>query len=209
MGQEVECTASWRGETSIGRAYLGSDHVLFRGAFRLRIEFTEIVEIRSLDGTLTLRTSTDELSLILGRKSDNWLEAIRNPKSLMEKLEVKGPLRTALVGSLDDAFTRSVIEIAGKPDIGAENGPYDRIFFAVEAVPNLHDLSALRCQLVMGGMIWVIMRKGKEATVKDADLFPAAATAGLAVVKVAAFSETHTAQKLVARKASTRTEGRD
>jgi hypothetical protein len=47
------------------------------------------------------------------------------------------------------------------------------------------------------GAIWVVHRKGKDATLKDIDVFAAAKRVGLVDTKVVAFSTTHTAEKLV------------
>lgn len=201
MGQEVECTAYLDGRTSIGKAYLGTDHVLFRGEFRVHIPFKDLTEVRSMDGHLHLMTNAISLSLKLGRKSDQWLAAIRNPKTLLEKLEVTAAGRAAVVDVSDRDFPAKLTERGVEVDGALADGPYKWIFFGVERPADLERLGNLAERLVPGGMIWVIMRKGKEATVKDGDLFPAASAARMAVVKVAAFSETHTAQKLVVRKA--------
>jgi len=203
MGQEVDCTAAWNGKISEGRAWLELDHVLFRGDFRVQILINEIVEARSTDGHLHIRTANTELSLKMGRKSDRWLDTIRNPKTLIEKLEVKNAGRAAVISVTDAVFMsqlrQALMEIDEEP--ATESDPYNWIFLGVNRPEDLSRLSELRTHLAPSGMIWVIMRKGKDATVKDRDLFPAARNAGMAVVKVAAFSPTHTAQKLVARKA--------
>jgi hypothetical protein len=201
MGQEVECTAYLDGRTSIGKAYLGSDHVLFRGEFRVHIPFKDLTEVRSMDGHLHLMTHAISLSLKLGRKADQWMAAIRNPKTLLEKLEVTAEGRAAVIDVSDRDFLAQLAASPAETDRQIADGPYKWIFFGVEKPADLERLRDLSESLVPGGMIWVIMRKGKEATVKDSDLFPAATAARMAVVKVAAFSETHTAQKLVVRKA--------
>ena len=200
LGQEVECTAHWNGKISVGKAHLDTDHVLFRGEFRVKVPFDEVREVRSADGHLLLKTDTTEISLEIGRKSDRWLDAIRNPKSLIDKLEVKRGGRAAVLCVDDARFHGELATRLATSDGHAEQPPYDWIFFGVEITQDLKQLEDLKGKLAPKGMIWVIMRKGKAATVKDADLFPAASEAGMAVVKVAAFSETHTAQKLVVRK---------
>jgi hypothetical protein len=202
MGQEVECTAVWNGDTSVGRAYLESDHILFRGSFRVKIAVSEIREIRSIDGTLIVSTADGDLTLAIGHRADRWLAAIRSPKPLLDKLEVRPGRRIALEGPIDPAFVEELTTRAGAPDAPLGTGPYHAIFFGVDAPGELAALENLRAKLAPGGMIWVVMRKGKEATVRDADLFAAAAAAGLTAVKVASFSATHTAQKLVVRKSA-------
>ena len=55
----------------------------------------------------------------------------------------------------------------------------------------------LKATLVPNGAIWVVHRKGKEATLRDIDVFAAGKAAGLVDNKVASFSATHTAERLV------------
>ena len=49
----------------------------------------------------------------------------------------------------------------------------------------------------MNGAIWVVSRKGKAATLRDVDVIDAAKDARLVDNKVASFSATHTALRLV------------
>ncbi len=47
------------------------------------------------------------------------------------------------------------------------------------------------------GAIWVVHRKGKDAPLKYVEVFAAGRSAGLVDNKVASFSATHTAERLV------------
>ena len=71
------------------------------------------------------------------------------------------------------------------------------IFFGAAERGDLARLDKLRAFLTPAGAIWVVHTKGKGAAFKDVDVFAAAKRAGLVDVKVASFSETHTAEKLV------------
>lgn len=59
----------------------------------------------------------------------------------------------------------------------------------------------VRFALAPNGARWVVHPKGHDG-VTDTDVFPAAKKAGLTYTKVARFSATHTAEKLVIPKAS-------
>src|SRR5207237_5599217 len=72
----------------------------------------------------------------------------------------------------------------------------EMIIFGAKAVSDLARLGKLRGYLTPAGAIWVVHTKGKTAAFKDVDVFAAAKRAGLVDVKVAAFSATHTAEKL-------------
>jgi hypothetical protein len=73
----------------------------------------------------------------------------------------------------------------------------DVVLYAVSAPRDLERLSALRSAIEPNGAIWVVRVKGKAATVKEAEVMSAARAAGLVDIKVVAFSETHSADKLV------------
>jgi hypothetical protein len=55
MGQEAQCTARFKGESSEGKALLESDHLLFRGSFRLKIPFKDLKGVSAEGGALTLQ----------------------------------------------------------------------------------------------------------------------------------------------------------
>ena len=60
----------------------------------------------------------------------------------------------------------------------------------------MKQLARLKKLLQPAGAVWVIRPKGTSA-IMDVDVIAAGKAAGLADVKVAAFSPTHTAEKLV------------
>ncbi len=72
----------------------------------------------------------------------------------------------------------------------------DAIFFAVAKAADLGRLEALRAKLSPAGAIWVIRKKGGGPVTEKA-VMAAGKAAGLVDVKVVAFSDTHTAEKLV------------
>lgn len=71
------------------------------------------------------------------------------------------------------------------------------IFHAADSAAALAQLKKLGARLQPAGAIWVVSRKGRDATVRDADVFKAAKAAGLVDNKVCSFSATHTAVRLV------------
>jgi hypothetical protein len=71
------------------------------------------------------------------------------------------------------------------------------LFVQVDSPADLADLAHHKRALVANGGLWVIRRKGKEASVSEAQVRDAAKKAGLVDVKVVAFSDTHSAEKLV------------
>ena len=116
---------------------------------------------------------------------------------LLDKLGIRPGMRVAVL-DIDDADILALIAerttdlTAGWPEpdsdvvlLGADS---------IEALAALHDLAT---RIRRNGAIWVVSRKGKAATLRDVDVINAARSVGLVDNKVASFSATHTALRLV------------
>ena len=117
--------------------------------------------------------------------------------SLMDKLGVKPDSKVTLIGIHDESFERQLGERT--PDVakGRLRKDSDLIFFAADSGAKLEKLRGLKGYLKPAGAIWVVSLKGKPARIKDVDVIRAAKEAGLVDNKVASFSATHTALRLV------------
>ena len=197
MGAESHCTAHFGGQRSEGKALLETDVIVFRGTFRLNIPRKAITKVDATDGALRVTFPDGTALFELGPTAAKWAEKIRNPPALLDKLGVKPGMRVAVLGISDETF---LDQLAARTDDIARKTPKknsDIIFFGADAVSDLTRLVKLREYLTPPGAIWVIHTKGKGAAFKDVDVFAAAKKAGLVDVKVAGFSPTHTAEKLV------------
>jgi len=197
MGSESQCTVHFDGKRSEGKALLETDHLIFRGTIRLNIPRKAITKAEADAGTLRVTFPDGTAAFELGPSAAKWAEKIRNPPSLLDKLGVKPDMRVAVLGVDDDAFLE---QLAARTSDIARRTPKkdtDVIVFGANSVTDLSRLEKLRGYLTPAGAIWVVHTKGKGAAFKDVDVFAAAKQAGLVDVKVAAFSPTHTAEKLV------------
>jgi hypothetical protein len=118
-------------------------------------------------------------------------------RSLLDKLGVKPGARVAIYGVDDPDFRRQLRERTTDVSDGCANDRTDLIFLAADSVDGLLGLRALLGPLERDGAIWVVSRKGREATIRDVDVIAAAKSAGLVDNKVVSFSPTHTALRLV------------
>lgn len=197
MGAESRCTVHFDGQRSEGKALLETDHLSFRGTFRLDIPRKAITKLDATDGALRVTFPDGTATFELGPAAARWADKIRNPPTLLDKLGVKPGLRVAVLGVDDASFFEQLVT---RTDDVARRTPKkgtDIIFFGANAVADLEKLAKLRDSLTPAGAIWVIHTKGKGAAFRDVDVFAAAKKAGLVDVKVASFSPTHTAEKLV------------
>lgn len=196
MGDEAHCAVRFGDRLAHGKTLLESDELLFRGDPRLKIPFASIRSVSAKDGWLTVVFPDGEASFELGRAAERWAGKIRKPRGLLDKLGVKPGLRVVVLGVEDQQFRTQLAEGVGvvQDRPAAET---DLMFLAIERPADLEQLGPLEKYLKPNGAIWVVSPKGKHSPVKEVDVMAAAKEAGLVDVKVASFSPTHTALKLV------------
>ena len=73
----------------------------------------------------------------------------------------------------------------------------DVVLLGADSLDALAPLADLSTRIRPNGAIWVVSRKGAARTLRDVDVIDAARSAGLVDNKIAAFSATHTAMRLV------------
>ena len=116
---------------------------------------------------------------------------------LLDKLGLRPGMRVALI-DIDDPDIRPLI--ADRTTDITEGWPEpdtDIVLLGADSIAALEPLAALATRIRPNGAIWVVSRKGKAATIRDTDVINAAIEAGLVDNKVASFSATHTAGRLV------------
>ncbi|MGI8424333.1 MAG: DUF3052 family protein [Chloroflexota bacterium] len=117
------------------------------------------------------------------------------PPTLLQKLGIKAGQRILLVGKLDRGFAVELMSAGA--DVATRPRPdNDLIFLDAPASEALWQLVPLQEHLKRDGAIWTIRPKGVKV-ITERDVMEAAKAAGLVDVKVARFSETLTAEKLV------------
>jgi hypothetical protein len=122
-------------------------------------------------------------------------------RPLLDKLGVRSDSRVAIAGVDDAEFRRLLADrTSDVQDLSSDEVPpagMDLVFLAADSVDDLIRVGVLRGSLVPDGAIWVVSRKGREATLRDVDVIDAAKSMGLVDNKVVSFSATHTALRLV------------
>jgi hypothetical protein len=116
---------------------------------------------------------------------------------LLDKLGVKPGSRVAIIRVHDEVFRALLPERTTDITEGTALPETDLIFLAADSIDELLEIGTLQESLVPNGAIWVVSRKGKQATLRDVDVIDAAKSVGLVDNKVASFSDTHTALRLV------------
>ncbi len=115
----------------------------------------------------------------------------------LDKLGVRPGARVAILDVPDDDLRDELRARTHDLTEGEPLAETDIVIVAADSQEELGRLAALRSSLVPDGAIWVVSRKGKSATLRDVDVIAAARSVGLVDNKVASFSPTHTALRLV------------
>ena len=197
MGYEIECDAVIDGTPDHGRALLETDHVLFRGAGRLKMAFSAIASVACDGDSLIVDASDHSLTLKLGAQAARWADRMRNPKSLLDKLGVRSGMAIALIGVSDTKFAGNLRESGC--EIVASPGDASVVFVQVDGADGLRVVPDLAENRAPGGAIWIIAPKGCRV-INDRMVIQAGRDCGLVDTKVCAFSATHTALKFVRRR---------
>src|SRR5882757_3870643 len=104
MGQELECKLHYQRRKLSGKAYLETDHILFRGDDRLKILLKDLTAVTASSGVLKLEFAGGPAEFELGKAAEKWREKILHPPSLFDKLGVKPGLTARLVQAFPEDF---------------------------------------------------------------------------------------------------------
>jgi hypothetical protein len=192
MGLEATCRATWNGRASAGKAHLDSDFLLFRGDFRLKIPFRDIRSVEARNGQLAIDGPEGAATFDLGPAAAKWADKIQHPPGLLAKLGVKAGMNVAVLDVPEKGFT-SELKAAGAVVAREVRPGADLVFLGVSSKDDLRQLASLKLP------VWVIWPKGQKQ-INENDVRAAALNCGLVDVKVAKFSETLSALKLVVKK---------
>ena len=190
MGQELACRMHYQKRTLAGKAYLESDHILFRGDERLKILLKDLKSVKAASGMLHLDFAGGPAKLELGAAAEKWAGKILNPPSRADKLGVRPGLAVRVVGDFEESF---LAEVSANE---TARGAADLVFFAASEKRALARIPKLGTRLKPAGALWVIYPKGVKE-IREIEVLEAGRAAGLKDVKVCSFSATHTGLKFV------------
>jgi hypothetical protein len=106
-------------------------------------------------------------------------------------------MRVALIDIDDDTFRSLLADRTSDITEGHPGSDTDVVLLGADTTAELAVLPDLAARIKPNGAIWVVSRKGKAATLRDVEVMAAGKASGLIDNKVASFSATHTALRLV------------
>jgi hypothetical protein len=185
---------------SAGKAkvLLETDELIFRGEVKGRAPFKVLTTIEPGPEGLRLAWPDGEATVELSeREAARWADRIANPPSLLDKLGVRNGT-TVVVLDIADAGFRA--ELAGRSVKAKKSGPAEVVIWGLDEAADLARLPLLIDWIHPAGALWAVWAKGRKE-LNENHVREAGRDAGLVDVKVARFSATHTAMKLVVPKA--------
>ena len=120
-------------------------------------------------------------------------------RPLLDKLGVKPGAKVAIEHLDDEAFVSQLRKRTSDIVNGKPSEPCDLVFFGAETPEDLKRIEDLKGWIEPNGAIWVIRPKGGRSALRDIDVIAAGLAASLVDNKIASFSETHGAMRLVFR----------
>jgi hypothetical protein len=186
MGQEMECRMEFNGQPHRGKALLETNEIVFRGDLRLKIPRAAIREVSAEAGRLSVAFDQGTAIFELGKAAPKWADKILHPPSRVDKFGFRTGSEFSRIGAIDADFLRELAEAGA---VEKEDG--DVVLLAADDKQALRRLKPLRKKTV-----WVIYPKGIPS-ITQGDVLKAGRDAGLVDIKVAAFSDSHTALKFV------------
>ena len=196
MGQEAKCTLTLGRTKTDGKALLATDALIFRGGdVRLAVPYRDIASVAASDGAMRVEFGGQVAVFAIGATATRWADRIRHPPTRLDKLGIRPGTSVILVGVTDDGFAAEMAAVGVQVSTRL-TGEADVIVLGAERRDRLAKLVPLQRHLKRDGAIWVVRPKGIDA-ITQRDVMQAGKAAGLVDVKVARFSETHTAEKFV------------
>lgn len=193
MGQELECRMRLGRRVLAGKAYLETDHLLFRGDERVKILLKDLTSVTTAAGILTLNYEGGPAALELGKAAEKWADKILHPPTRADKLGIKPGLTVRVVGDFQPDFLAELAVL----EKAAPRAKADLLFLQAPARATLAQVPKHAANLKPKGALWIVYPKGVPE-IREIEVIQAGRDAGLKDVKVASFSATHTALKLCA-----------
>lgn len=206
MGLELKAVArlqpagapAQRGEV---RVLLETDELTLRGDVRARVPRSALRDVRVKGDSVVLNYGAGTLRLTLGDAATKFAAKLAElPRSRLEKMGIGGGASVAVVNLAEASFTAE-LHAAGVAVSSRMSSRSVVIVLGVHRPADIARIAAAAKVLADTSALWVVHPKG-IAGVMDTDILAAARLAGLTYTKVARFSDTHTAEKLVVPVAS-------
>jgi hypothetical protein len=120
-------------------------------------------------------------------------------RPLLDKLGVKPGSKVCVIDLDDAGFISSLRGRTSDIVLRKPRTPCDLVFLGATKPADLKRLNVIKTWIEPNGAIWVVRPKGGRSALRDVDVIEAGLAAGLVDNKIASFSDTQGAMRLVYR----------
>jgi len=198
MGKELTTLVRIDTRETECKVLLESGEIICRGALKRRFSFGDMKGLRAKAGWVEFRIASEAIAIKVGDKAGAWVEAIKNPRTRIQKLGVEHGMKVCVIGKADaEGLAELKAAIGSAPARRVSKGADVVLLFAAKT-DELDRLPIIEASLGERGAVWVLWPKGRTDFSHD-DVVTAATAAGLSQTKSMGYSETLTGLRLVRR----------
>ena len=195
MGKELVTTVAIDGKEHNCKVLLESAGIICRAPISRTFALGELRALAVAKGRLTFTADGEKVSITLGDAAETWHEAIRNPRSRVDKLGVKQGMQVVVLGDAE-AGAAEEVEAATGVAVGKRlKAGTDLVLLFAEETADLSRLAGVPKALGPKGAVWVLWPKGRRDFAHE-HVVAAGKEAGLVQTKSMGFSERLTGLRL-------------
>lgn len=196
MGKEITTTVKVGTKAVTCDVHLDGTSITCRGLLKRAFAKADMSDLRVERGKLRFECGGDAVAIDLGEKADAWLDAIKNPRTRIQKLGVKHGMKVCVLGEAEQDALDELAAVIGEEPSRRLGKSLDLVFLFVTTPDQLSKLAAIEKSLVARGAVWALWPKGRK-DLRHEEVVAAAKPAGLSQTKSVGFSEVFSGLRLV------------
>lgn len=195
MGKELVTTVAIDGKAHTCKVLLESVGIICRAPVSRTFTLGDLRSLAVAKGRLTFTADGEKVGIALGSAAEAWLDAIRNPRSRVDKLGVKQGMKVVVLGDAELGAAEEVEAATGEPVGKRLKAGTDLVLLFADEAADLSRLAGVPKALGPKGAVWVLWPKGRRDFAHE-HVVAAGKDAGLVQTKSMGFSERLTGLRL-------------
>lgn len=196
MGKESTTVVRVDGNAAKCRVLLEPATLICRDGHKRTFEHAKMKRLAAKNGVLSFEYESVRVELDLGKAAATWLEAIKNPRTRVQKLGITPGAKVVVLSKPADEDIQDLEAALGAAPARRLASNTDLVFCFAEEPDELSRLADIEPKLADKGAVWVLWPKGRKDFAHE-DVVVAAKHAGLVQTKSIGFSERFSGLRLV------------
>ncbi len=196
MGKEIETTVRGPDGLAESHVFLEPGEIICRGGLKRRFKLAELRDIGVRGDWLSFLSDGEKYAINLGDRAAAWLDAIRNPRSRVQKLGAAAGMKVCLLGPAEIGVSDELAAATGDQPSTRLCANSNLVLFFADEPEELSRLKTIESKLAPAGAVWVLWPKGRRDFAHE-HVVTAARAAGLVQTRSMGFSDARTGLRLV------------